>query len=266
MNHNSYTGATDWVVGAVKNNPEGLLLLAAGCALLMRSGSGGSKKRLRSHSRSIEGGEPFEGQRRSTEGRMSRAAGSVREYAADIGDTVSETASSYAGAVSDYAADAGRTIADRSGHLAEQAQETLQSTMDSVLEKQPLAVVLAGFAAGAAVAAVFPTTAIERRTLGPAGEQLSDAAARTGRQMQTAASAAGERLKSAADERGLNADGLKEMAKDVAGDVADAFDEALAEGSRNLSSSRSSGSMSATKSEPAGAGGASKAKTAPKST
>ena len=29
---------SDWLVGAVKSNPEGLLLLAAGCALLLRSG------------------------------------------------------------------------------------------------------------------------------------------------------------------------------------------------------------------------------------
>ena len=38
------SGAGGWLVGAVKNNPEGLLLLAAGCALLMRS-SGASKSR-----------------------------------------------------------------------------------------------------------------------------------------------------------------------------------------------------------------------------
>ena len=34
---NQNSGAAGWLVGAVKNNPEGLLLLAAGCALLMRS-------------------------------------------------------------------------------------------------------------------------------------------------------------------------------------------------------------------------------------
>ena len=26
-------GSSEWLVGAVKNNPEGMLLLAAGCAL-----------------------------------------------------------------------------------------------------------------------------------------------------------------------------------------------------------------------------------------
>ena len=36
--HRSNT-PSDGIMGAIKANPEGLLLLAAGCALLMRSGS-----------------------------------------------------------------------------------------------------------------------------------------------------------------------------------------------------------------------------------
>ena len=39
------TGAGEWIMGAVTRNPEGLLLLAAGCALLMRSGSGQRSRR-----------------------------------------------------------------------------------------------------------------------------------------------------------------------------------------------------------------------------
>ncbi len=35
----SAQGTSDWLMGAVKSNPEGLLLLAAGCALLLRSGA-----------------------------------------------------------------------------------------------------------------------------------------------------------------------------------------------------------------------------------
>ena len=38
-------GAGDWIMGAVTRNPEGLLLLAAGAALLMRSGRGQSSRR-----------------------------------------------------------------------------------------------------------------------------------------------------------------------------------------------------------------------------
>jgi hypothetical protein len=192
----------------------------------------------------------YEDHHSSRRGRVSRVMDSAGEYASDMRDSVtdtardyagavSETASSYASAVSDYASETGRTIANRSSEFAGQAQETFQSTMDSVLEKQPLAVALAGFAAGAAIAAAFPVTSMERRTLGPAGDRLASAASRTGRQMRSAASAAGERLMSAADERGLNADGLKEVAKDIADEAAEAFDEAMAEGSRVMSSSSS---------------------------
>jgi len=39
------TGAGEWIMGAVTRNPEGLLLLAAGVALLMRSGRGPSVRR-----------------------------------------------------------------------------------------------------------------------------------------------------------------------------------------------------------------------------
>ena len=38
----SSPGASDWLLGAFKQNPEGLLLLAAGCALLLRKSSAGS--------------------------------------------------------------------------------------------------------------------------------------------------------------------------------------------------------------------------------
>ena len=38
-------GAGEWIMGAVTRNPEGLLLLAAGAALLMRSGRGQSRRR-----------------------------------------------------------------------------------------------------------------------------------------------------------------------------------------------------------------------------
>jgi hypothetical protein len=36
------TGTGKWIMGTVTRNPEGLLLLAAGVALLMRSGRGPS--------------------------------------------------------------------------------------------------------------------------------------------------------------------------------------------------------------------------------
>jgi hypothetical protein len=76
-------------------------------------------------------------------------------------------------------------------------------------------VALVGAAAGAAVAAAFPATDLENRTLGPTGERLRDAAGKAGEQLKDAATKAGQRLAAAADERGLNTEGLKEVARDV---------------------------------------------------
>ena len=75
-------------------------------------------------------------------------------------------------AVSDFAQDARRNVSEHTSRLTRQAQSTLETGMNRVLREQPLAVVMAGLAAGAAVAAVFPTTEIEDRTLGPAGESV----------------------------------------------------------------------------------------------
>ena len=56
-----------------------------------------------------------------------------------------------------------------------------------MLREQPLAVALAGLAAGAAVAAAFPRTEPENRTLGPAHDALTKAAAKAGENLMGAA-------------------------------------------------------------------------------
>jgi len=86
-----------------------------------------------------------------------------------------------------------------------------------VLQDQPLVVALAGMAAGAAVAAAFPTTEFEKGTLGPLGEQVSDAANCLSEQLKEATVKAGEKLKNVVDEKGLNPSGLKDVASEVAG-------------------------------------------------
>jgi hypothetical protein len=89
----------------------------------------------------------------------------------------------------------------------------------SVLQNQPLAIVAAGLAAGAALAAAFPPTELEKETLGPVGDQVSRAAGRFGDQLKQATAKAGEKLKTAVEERGLHSEGLK----DVAGEVVETF-------------------------------------------
>ena len=176
--------------GAARRNPEALLLLAAGCCLLMRSG--GSFGDLADDTTTpatsiapISGARPGSASSSVREG-LSRAADAAGEYASDIKDRVSDAASSYTeAAVADFAQDASRSVSEHTSRLTRQAQSTLESGMNRVLREQPLAVVMAGLAAGAAVAAVFPTTEIEDRTLGAAGESLRQAAGKAAERSRT---------------------------------------------------------------------------------
>jgi hypothetical protein len=210
------TEASEWLMGTIRRNPEGLLLLAAGCALLMRSGSSGSAMRA-SQSRSFESDGPRRSERSSFGDGISRATESASDYASGLKDRVTDAASSYASTVSNYANEARSTLADQSERISRQAQSTFQGGMNRVLREQPLAVAVLGVAAGAAVAAVFPSTEVENRALGSAREALSEAAGKAGENLMEAAGAAGEHLKAVAEEKGLNPEGLKDMAREVAG-------------------------------------------------
>jgi hypothetical protein len=163
------------------------------------------------------------GRDRTVGERLSETAQSAGEYVSDIGESVAETASSYASSASSYADDVARATAERSGRLARQAQSSARDTVSRVVQEQPLTVALLGVAAGVAVAAAFPTTDLENQTLGATGERLRDAAGRAGEQLKDAATKAGQRLAAAADERGLNTEGFKEVARDVG----EAFSSAL---------------------------------------
>lgn len=226
-----YSQTGDWLFGAVKRNPEGFLLLAAGCALMMRSGSRPSQRSQ------IRPGQHHDGDTGNPNSRfgggfdvgekVSQAAQTASEYASEMKDRVSDTAS----AVANFAGEAGRSVSDQSGRFARQARTTAENTFERVLSAQPLAVALVGLAAGAAVAAAFPTSDIEKRALGDAGEKLAEVAGQAGTQLKEASAKAGESLMSAAEERGLTKEGLKEVARDAAG----AFGEALSGGQSNSS-------------------------------
>jgi len=227
MNNYSNTpsfGSADWLMSAVKKNPEGLLLLAAGCALLLRSGQASAQGsryvsgQSQRYPGSQSGYDDSDQDWKMREG-MSRAADTAREYASNVGKTLSDTAENVGKAAGDYAEEARRTIVDQSGRIVDQAQ----STVERIVKEQPLAVAIAGLAAGAAVAAAFPVTRFERETLGQAGERLSEAVSGVGERLSDAAAAAGERLMATAEEKGLNKEGLKEVARDVAGSVEKSF-------------------------------------------
>jgi hypothetical protein len=211
-----------WIFNAIKRNPEGLLLLAAGAVLMMRTNSPQS-----SQAASIDATYgPAKDAASKTAGQMGdavtdiarRTMDAASSYASTASDTARQTmdaAKSYASSAVEYADQAKRVVGEQSDRVVRQTRSVAQG----VLQNQPLAIVAAGLAAGAALAAAFQPTELEKETLGPMGDQVSKAAERFGDQLKQATSKAGEKLKTAAEERGLHTEGLK----DVAGEVVDAF-------------------------------------------
>ena len=199
---NRQSTGSDWLISAFKQNPEGLLLLAAGAVLLMRKAIPTATGEA---ARNPEGN-----------GGLARAAATAKQSASEFVDETMETAGAYASSAADYADKPGRVVGEQSERVMKQAQATLQSSIGRVVQEQPLSVAIAGLAAGAAVAALFPSTEVERKTLGPIGDQVSDVAGRVGEQLKEATARAGETLKTAAEERGLTKEGLKEVATEAA--------------------------------------------------
>lgn len=206
----------EWILNIIKRNPEGLLLLAAGAVLMLRTGTNHSP---RSASQDSSDGPAMGAQvadtLSDTARRATDAASSYASAATESARQTVDTAKAYASSAGDFAQQAKRKVSEQSDRLVERTK----STTRGVVQNQPLAILAVGVAAGAALAAAFPTTELEKETLGPVGEQASKAAAHVGEQLKQATTKAGEKLKSAAEERGLHTEGLKE----VVGEVADTF-------------------------------------------
>ncbi len=204
QSHSTRSAVDQWV-GAFSRNPEGLLLLAAGAALLLRKTASSF-------------GVTDTVQRYATPGvnSVKKAAAGAADYASGMVERTKESVGSAAASASDYAGGARRAMGQQSERVMQNAQSAVQGTVERVLKDQPLLVALAGLAAGVAVATAFPATDFEKETLGPVGEQVSDAASRVGDQLKEAALKAKDTLKSAVEERGLNTDGLKDVATEVA--------------------------------------------------
>jgi gas vesicle protein len=146
---------------------------------------------------------------------MNEASG----YASDLADQAKQATSSYASSAADYTRKTTEALRDQSSRMMDQGTSMLESTMDRILRDQPLVVALSGLAIGAAAAAAFAPTEMEKRTIGPVVEQAAN-------QLKQATESAGNKLKEVAGERGLNAEGLKE----VAAEVGEAFTSGLGGG------------------------------------
>jgi hypothetical protein len=218
MNYQQISHQTgDWLLDTVQRKPEALLLIAAGCALLMRSG--GSLTGIWSPR---ESSLPAPSQNRAVMAEQGGMAESATGYASKVADTVSEYSDTARQTVSSYAEGARRGISDSSDWLRTQAESTYR-TASEALRDQPILVAGLGLAAGAALAAFFPTTEVERR----AGAALAAKASEVGDQVLAAAERAGERaretVKEAVAERVL-APAVKEVVGEVVGITTGAAD------------------------------------------
>lgn len=197
MNNNrTYSGGAEWLVDRIKNNPEGLLLVAAGCALMMRAGA-------RMH---------FGQQMPQAGSNIARA----RSQASDYAQSASDRASDYASQVASYASSTAESLRDESGRVIGNMRTQMSGTVENVMERQPLAIALVGLLAGAAIATAFPATDIERRAMGPLADELKEAGSDLAGRVSEKAQAATERLKQAVNEEGPDADKLKEAGSEVA--------------------------------------------------
>ena len=191
-----YGRAGHWLIGTAKRHPEALLVLAAGCALLMRGGGGSPQSRNESAGSDGRWQGPW-------------ATEKASEAVSDLKDRASNVASS----VSDYAGGVGRTISAQTSQIAGQAQSTLQTGFGHLLREQPLALVVLGLAAGAAVAMLLPATEMEERTLAPARDAIAGVTGKVGENLIEAASEAGQRLTQGIGERA--SEGFEELVHEV---------------------------------------------------
>jgi hypothetical protein len=219
---NTYGQTGDWLIGAAKRNPEAVLVLAAGVALFLRGkkNSPAQSSPARSYyddaaSRPPTGAGP--GPLSRVADGASRLAEGAMDYASDVTERVSNSAAPYASAASKFAEDTRQTVTSQASRFKDQAQSTVQQGFAQVLRDQPLALAGLGLAAGATLAAMFPSTEAEGQAFGSAREAIVSAANQVGDSMKAAAGEAGEQLKQAAADRDLNTDALKDLARDVAG-------------------------------------------------
>lgn len=222
--HNYERGAStaDWLLATAKRNPEGALLVAAGIFLMMRRMGGGnglfrsapgSWNRSSSAYPASTGGDDDHDDRRSL-------MDTARERASEIGGRVRQSAeevAGYADHIRRAAVDTSSRVLDQSGRALDRTTSTVRDSVGHVVEEQPLALALLGLAAGAAVAALVPPTRIEKRTLGPIGERMTEEAEEAGRRLKDSAAEVGKRLAG---------EGLSEAARTVARHFTDEPDRA----------------------------------------
>ena len=202
MTQYTSAGLTDWLISSAKRNPEGALLLAAGAVLLLRH-TGAAAAVVQSEV-------------------AQRAAGTVQDtadaavnYGSDLAAKTVDKATTLGSDLKKYAESGTEEITMQAQRVASKATSSLKLAVDNIVRDQPLLIALAGIAAGAGVAAVFPTSNLEKKALDPVSKQVGDAVQYARNEAKEALGRASDKLQEVAQDKGLTSDGLKKMAGEV---------------------------------------------------
>ena len=202
MTQSTNPGLSGWLIDSARRNPEGALLLAAGAVLLLRQ------------SGALSAVGQSEVAQLATE-TVRETADTAKGYASDFAEKASDSAKSFGSDVKNYAQSTKAGITKQARSAAETANSSIKSAIESVVREQPLLIALAGIAAGAGVAAVFPVSSMEKEAFEPVTKHVEDAVEYASAEAKDALGRAGDKLKEVVQDKGLTADGLKRMAGEV---------------------------------------------------
>lgn len=230
----------DWLGRAVRHNPEGLLLLGAGLALLMRSAPPRKSAVEATFNAGMDAGAQVASEARdgAAAGREAMAAG--RDAMSAGVQQAKEVAGSYIDTASQYVRGAQESIAQGSSQLKQQAGRVWNQGGD-LLQNQPLAIAALGIGVGLALAAFVPVTAVEEQVVGATRDRVAETARQASDRVARATGAAGSELVNAIEKRGFTQSGVKE----IVNEVATSFTGALSDHDRPQSQDEQSGAAQA---------------------
>ena len=211
----SVSEATEWLTSTARRNPEALLVIAAGCALLFRNrplfmSAPKEKRTARTTGRPTNRANV---QTRSGEGFHGEDGRGEAEGGSDQSDGITGKISGMAGSATHYVSETTSRVYSTAGSYASRGGRQVARQADWLWHEQPLAVAGLGLAAGAALAALIPPTSMEQKTFRPMRESLKDAAWQGAESLRRAAGEAARKVEDDVKDRIFNKDGLKDLAR-----------------------------------------------------
>jgi ElaB/YqjD/DUF883 family membrane-anchored ribosome-binding protein len=155
--------------------------------------------------------------------RAREAAEDLRDQAAEAAEQMRRKARGMADAVGDYSSALGEQVMDSAQRTQRQAAQTARQVKDTTLSfinEQPLLAAAIGLAAGAAIAAMLPSTEAEDEVMGETSDKVKQAVGQVAaEQFENAKAAAGNIVReaqSAAEREGLTPSSAVDLARNVA--------------------------------------------------